>query len=186
MNEGRRVTTPTYHLWFKPAGAAYEALARTIRDLARELEAPVFEPHVTLLANLDGVQEEHVQRTRELAFQLTPCQVILTEPSYRNEYFQCLFMRVQPTSAVMSSHALAAQVFDRAEERYMPHLSLLYGSFTESRKREIIGLLSPDVRTSFMVNTIYLLKAESTAPEDWREIAEFPFTGGSVKWAYSL
>jgi 2'-5' RNA ligase len=174
------MATSTYHLWVKPAGAAHEALARTIHDLARELDAPVFEPHVTLLANLDRVEEEHFQRASELAMRLYPCEVILTEPSYQNEYFQCVFMRVQPTAAVMRNHALAAELFDRAEEPYMPHVSLVYGWFPESRKREIIGRLPPDVRTSFTVNTLYLLKAGSTAPQDWREIAEFPLAGGRM------
>ena len=47
---------PTYHYWFKPSGQAYEILSRTIRDLARELDAPVFEPHISLIGNLDGTE----------------------------------------------------------------------------------------------------------------------------------
>ncbi|MGH8010434.1 MAG: hypothetical protein ACREQ3_25855 [Candidatus Binatia bacterium] len=97
----------SYHLWLKPSGSAYDVLAETIRELARELNAPVFEPHVTLLGHLEGSEQNHVERTQQLARELHPFQVVLTEPSYQNEYFQCLFMRVQQTPAVMNPNALA-------------------------------------------------------------------------------
>jgi 2'-5' RNA ligase len=167
--------TPTYHLWFKPQGAAYEVLARTIRDLAGALEVPAFEPHVTLLAYLNGTEEDHVRRAGELAGRLQPCEFALTEAAYFDEHFRCLFMLVAPTPAVMACHAAAAKVFGKPEEAYMPHVSLLYGSFTESRKREIIAALPEDVRTSFVVTSVVLLKAEGLEPKDWHEIAEFPF-----------
>ena len=152
-----------------------EILARTIHHLARELDTPVFEPHVTLLANLgSGDERAHAQRSRALAARLQPWSVVLTEPSSRDEHFRCLFMQVEPTDAVMRSHAVAAALFDRVdEEPYLPHLSLVYGSFPKARKRQIIGRLPSAVRTSFTVNTIYLLEAKSTAPKDWREMAGF-------------
>jgi 2'-5' RNA ligase len=172
------VTTATYHLWFKPAGRAYETLAQTIRTLAGQLDTPVFEPHVTLLAYLNGGETEHFQRAGELATRLKPCEVILTEPSFQNDYFQCLYMLVHPTPDVMTNRVMAEELFDRAQEPYMPHLSLVYGSLPESRKRAIIRRLPPDIRTSFVATTLYLIRADSMAPKDWREIAAFQFGGG--------
>jgi hypothetical protein len=59
----------------------------------------------------------------------------------------------------------------------MPHLSLVYGSYPESRKQAIIRNLPPDVRTSFEVTNLSLIRADSSDPKDWHEIANFPFTG---------
>jgi hypothetical protein len=83
-------------------------------------------------------------------------------------------MLVEPTPEVMMSHALAAKLFDREEGEYMPHLSLVYGFYPETLKREIINRLPSDVRASFIVRSLCLLEARSTDPCDWREVAEFP------------
>lgn len=169
--------SPSYHLWLKPADSAYDLLVETIRQLARELGAPVFEPHITLLGHLEGSEQDHIARTRQLARELQPFQVVLTEPSYQNEYFQCLFMRVQQTPAVMNPNALARRVFRQPGEAYMPHLSLVYGLYPEARKKQVIARLRPDVRTSFEVSDVYLIKADSGDPEDWHEILIAPMSG---------
>jgi len=56
------MTVTTYHLWLKPSGPSYEVLAGLIRDLAKELSAPVFEPHVTFLGDLEGSEQDHMNR----------------------------------------------------------------------------------------------------------------------------
>ena len=77
----------------------------------------------------------------------------------------------------MSWHAMAAQAFGRDAEAYMPHVSLVYGSFPESRKLEIIGALPAAVRTSFLVKSVTLIRSDNMEPKDWHEIAEYPFRG---------
>ena len=67
-------------------------LAKTIRNLATELRAPVFEPHISLIGNLQGTEEELIQKSEELAQQLEPFEAVLTQASYRDTHFQCLFM----------------------------------------------------------------------------------------------
>ena len=129
-------STPTYHLWLKPSGAALDVLGGTIRRLARELQVPAFEPHVTLLAYLEGSEREHRLRTAELAERLTPTECVLSKAAYLDEHFRCLFMLVDPTPGILSCHAMAAQAFGKEPEPYMPHVSLVYGSFPESRKLE--------------------------------------------------
>ena len=169
------MSTPTYHLWLVPAGEPQHALAAVISTLARELGAPVFEPHVTLLANLGDAEHEHLRRAEELAGRLQPTRIVLSEPSYTDEFFQCLFMKVEPTPEVVRLRATAAAVFGRDPQPYMPHLSLVYGSFAPSLKRAVIRRLPPEARTSFVAETLHVIKADSTAPEDWHEIARFPF-----------
>jgi 2'-5' RNA ligase len=162
-------------LWLKPSGRAYDVLARVIRSLARELGVAAFEPHVTLLAYLDGTEREHLERTAALATEVTPYECAFTRVSYLDEHFRCLFMLVDQTPAVMSCHSTAARMFGKPVETYMPHVSLVYGSFEESRKKEIIASLPPEVFTSFDVTSIILLRSDSMEPKDWHEIAEFPF-----------
>jgi 2'-5' RNA ligase len=167
--------TPTYHLWLKPSDRAYDVLARTIRDLADELHLAGFEPHVTLLAYLDGTEAEHRRRAEELASRLSSFECVLTKAAYLDEHFRCLFMVVDPTPDIMICHTRAAEAFDKSPEPYMPHVSLVYGTLPESQKKEIIARLAPEVRAPFVVERLILLKSESAEPKDWHEIAEYPF-----------
>jgi hypothetical protein len=167
------LNAPTYHLWFKPSGKAYNVLIRTIRDLARELDAPIFEPHISLIGNLDGTEAELRKKTEELAHQLEPFKAILTEPSYRDTHFQCLFILVKQTPLIMSAHTIATGFFHKPHQTYMPHVSLVYGTYPESRKKLVIENLPADIRTSFEVSELYLVKADSPDPKDWHEIGPF-------------
>jgi 2'-5' RNA ligase len=168
------VNHPSYHLWVKPSGASYELLARTIRRLAGELAAPVFAPHVTLVGHLEGTEREHVRRTEELARRLAPFDVFLTEPCWGDQYFQCIFMRVEETVALRNANALARRLFQRGNERYMPHLSLVYGAYPEARKREIVRGLPAELRTAFRASAVSLIRADSDDPADWHELMDQP------------
>jgi cyclic phosphodiesterase-like protein len=183
----KRLSPPTYHFWFKPSGDAYNVLARTIRDLSQELNAPIFEPHISLIGNLDGTEEYLIRKTEELAHQLEPFKAILTEASHRDTHFQCLFMLVDKTPRLMTAHAVASDFFSKPDQDFMPHVSLVYGSYPESRKKLIIDNLPTDIRTSFEVTMLYLIRAESPDPKDWHEIGPFPMrplrptaTGGQL------
>jgi len=170
-------TSTTYHLWLKPSGPSYEVLAGLIRDLAKELSAPVFEPHVTLLGHLEGSEQDHIQRARKLGERLQPFWIGLGGASYRSEYFKCLFLRVNESAPIMNANAAACQVFQRAREEYMPHVSLVYGAYPEERKREIIAGLPALAQASVPVRSVYLIGADTEDPKDWREILNIPMTG---------
>jgi 2'-5' RNA ligase len=165
----------SYHLWLKPSGAPYDVLAEAIRELARELAAPVFEPHVTLLGHLEGREDDHRRRTELLARELSPFPIVLTDAAYGDVYFQCLFLRVQQSSAVMDAYARACLAFDRPHGAYMPHLSLAYGVYPDARKRAIMAGLPPALRTSFAASAVYLIKAASEDPKDWHEVLDVSF-----------
>jgi 2'-5' RNA ligase superfamily protein len=163
-----------YYLWFKPSGTAYDILARTIRELAKQLGGPVFEPHVSLIGSLEGTEEELAQQTEELACQLEPFTMVLTEPSRRDQHFQCIFMLVEQTPPIMNAYALARDFFHKPDQAFIPHLSLAYGFYPDSRKRLIIGKLPPDVRGRFDVSTLYLIRADTPDPKNWHQIAAVP------------
>jgi hypothetical protein len=170
MSEG------SYYLWFKPSGTAYDILACTIRDLANQVGGPVFEPHVSLIGGLEGTEEELIHQTEQFARQVEPFTIVLTEPSYGDEHFHCIFMLVEQTTPIMNAYALARDFFHKPNQAFVPHLSLAYGSYPDSQKRLIIGKLPPDVRACFDVSTLYLIRADSPDPKNWHQIATAPIT----------
>jgi Cyclic phosphodiesterase-like protein len=171
---------PSYHLWLKPSGQAYDVLADVIRELSHKLQAPTFEPHVTLLGNLSGSEHEHLHRTKQLAPQLQPLPITLTAPSHGNEYFQCLFIKVEQTEQIMSANASARCVFGHGGGgAYMPHMSLVYGLYPEALKRELIATLSAHLRMTFEATLLHLIRADSDDPKDWHEVAVVPMGRGT-------
>jgi 2'-5' RNA ligase len=163
----------THSLWFKPTGRTFDVLTAVVERFARESGATPFEPHVTLLGNLDGTEPEIVGRSEALARTLRRFEIELTEAAFGQEHFQCVFMRVRETPAVMSANSQARRAFNQAPGKYMPHLSLVYGSFPDARKRDIIVRL-PDLSLSFETAAIHVIRADSDDPKDWHEVGVYP------------
>jgi hypothetical protein len=57
-----------YSIWIKPAaGHMFNKLQQEIATQAKELEAPLFEPHVTLLPDIQGDKEQIIATMQQLA-----------------------------------------------------------------------------------------------------------------------
>ncbi len=167
----------TYHLWLKPSGSAYTLLATTIAELARTYDGPLFEPHVTLLSNLPGAEEEVAARAAQLANSLEPFEIQLGGPGYKDQYFQCLFLQVAQAPGIMEAHQHARRTFLKHEAYFMPHLSVLYGNYPPALKEQIIPTLSRNLAVRLSVDKVDLIRADSDDPKDWVNIGIFPFRG---------
>ena len=83
-------------------------------------------------------------------------------------------MLVERTAALMNAHAVASDFFHKPHQEFMPHVSLVYGSYPETRKKLVIKHLPADVRTDFEVTGLILVRADTSEPKDWHEIGPFP------------
>ena len=164
----------TYHLWIKPSGKIYDILAKTIAELSNAYQAPFFEPHVTLLNSLPGTEEEIIAQSSQLGASLQPFEIQLTKPAYGDQYFQCVFLKVHETPAMMNAHELAEKLFAKDSSPYMPHLSLLYGHYSIDRKDKIVATLPETLCFNFPVDTVALIQAGSEDPKDWIHILTVP------------
>jgi hypothetical protein len=105
-----------YHLWLKPSSKASSQFADIIQRLSLELKAPTFEPHITLLGNLNGSEAEQVARSKELARRLSPFPIHVREPAFGEDYFHCVFLIADMTPPLLHAHTLACEIFrERAE-----------------------------------------------------------------------
>ena len=161
-----------FHLWIVPTGEVYDRLAGVIADLSARHHGPAFDPHLTLLGRLEGEEEVLVDRAHQLARALHPFDVRLGEPRYEAQYFRCLFLPVEPSPPILEAHQRATQIFDaQPTSAFDPHVSLLYGVFPESLKREIITALPTDLPSAFLASRLHLIRAGSTNPQDWQVAA---------------
>lgn len=171
-----------YHLWLKPSREASHRFADVIQELALKLDAPTFEPHITLLGNLSGSEAEQVSMSNELARRLPPFPVNVSGPAFGEDYFHCVFLVADMTPPLLHAHALARQIFHQEEGgHYLPHLSLVYGRYSESRKKDIIARLPASLSLPFGVTHLSLIRAGSEDPKDWQEVWVRMMDGGSGK-----
>jgi 2'-5' RNA ligase len=162
--------TASYHLWLKPSGPSDDLLSRTIRRLAEELHAPVFAPHITLAGPLNGSEQELIERCDSLQRLLSPFEVVLDVPLHGPDYFRCVFMRADADAAIVRAHETARRVFRLPDRPFMPHLSLVYGNYTEAERQHIVSGLPPELRLTFRADSFDLILSTSLDPKDWRSV----------------
>lgn len=139
---------------------------------------PLFAPHATLLGDIAGQEGTLIHETEKLAHALSPFDLTLTVPAFQDQYFHCLFMRVEETSTLLEAHRLAQEVFqNEGAPPYVPHLSLLYGSYPRSLKEEIVATMPTSLSVQFTASAVTLFRVEGNSPKDWCKVQMFGFRG---------
>lgn len=163
-----------YNLWLMPKGEVYKKFADLIKKLGGEYGGPMFEPHVTLLGDIELPETEMIKRTEQLVKDQKPFPITLRQVDYQEYHFRALFVRAVITKPLLALHERAKKLFGMQDiPPYMPHLSLLYGNYPNGLKEKIISEIGRDQTAQFEVSSMHLIKGGEV--EDWRIIKEFPF-----------
>jgi 2'-5' RNA ligase len=161
-----------YALWLTPDQPMFSRLAREISRLGRQLSAPPFEPHITLLSRIIQPEGKVLQRSTRLANRLQPFRVELADADYLDEYFRCLFLTVRPGKAILKARLAACRAFHRHWAPYSPHVSLVYGRLPVDRRKEIAGSLRPFPGLAFEVRKMSLYRVNGPVRQ-WKCIETF-------------
>ncbi|MBI2315141.1 2'-5' RNA ligase family protein [Candidatus Daviesbacteria bacterium] len=160
-------------LWLMPSGQTYERFADLIKKPAMEYNAPVFQPHITLLGEFMQLQDECIQKTKKLVTGQKPFVVNLQEIGFQDYFFRTLFVYAHKTSPLQNLHNKAKEIFQMQDiPSYMPHLSLLYGNFPQDVKNKIIQKIGKNQSAQLEINSVYLVKGGEI--KDWQIISGFP------------
>ncbi len=163
-----------YTLWLMPKGKIYEKYADLIKKLARENNAPVFQPHITLLGEFMQPQDECIKKTKQLVAGQKPFVINLKEIGFQDYFFRTLFIYAENSKQLLDLHNRAKEIFQMQNiPPYMPHLSLLYGAFPQTVKNKIIQEIGKDQSAQFEIESVYLNKGGEI--KDWQIVKEFPF-----------
>jgi hypothetical protein len=129
-----------YSLWMIPTGDSFEMYSNIIRNTAAELGTFEYIPHITLVGAILSDVNDVITKTKELASNLAPFQFEFTTVSHREAFFQCVYAMFERTDEVVAANLLAREFFSetKANPPYMPHLSLIYGSFSPEQKETVI------------------------------------------------
>ncbi len=158
-----------YSLWLIPTDPVYSKLKSVIDDLAISRGNPSFEPHLTLLGDIEGqipVIKEKMQNLKDSAKNL---DLTLSEVSISTTFFQSVFVRVKSTAALMQLNIDAKELFNLDNNFFMPHISLFYGGSLEERETlaNEINLEKENFKAAKLV-----LAPVTDNPKDWETLAE--------------
>ena len=157
-----------------PRGEIADELSSLIRRLSREHSTPAFEPHVTLIGEINLPRATAISRTRDLAASIRPFDIRLTRMAHHDRYFQCIFLLADKTPGIMKAHSTACTVFELTDtEEYKPHLSLVYGKLDRETRQRVILRIGDMMNITFRAREIFIYYTEGE-PAGWHCLSRFP------------
>lgn len=163
-----------YTLWLMPKGDVYTKYDKLIKGLAKEFNAPVFKPHLTLLGDIELPEEDVIKRTEKLVSGQKPFQINLDEIGYEDYHFRALFVKAVISPQLQNLHNKAKQIFKMEIPAFMAHLSLLYGNFPVDLKEKIIKEIGKEQPAQWEVDSVHLIRGGEV--KDWKVIKESTFS----------
>ena len=160
--------------WLTPAKAERELFCEIVRILAKQLDAPRFEPHLTLCLAPDRQSLSKVLRR----IKLSPIRLRVRGLSCSAEFTKTLFVRFK------SSRALKELIVDlggEAKSLRDPHVSLLYKRIPARLKKELTSTIKLPFR-EVVFDSIKAVRCASPTKtradiESWRVIATKRLSG---------
>lgn len=160
-----------YSLWLTLPQPLKQQLELVIAKLASTYNGPVFEPHLTLVSEIDLNQEVMVEKAQQLSMQLSPLALTLADIAISVTYFQCVVVRVKPTAELLEAYLATTTLFNLKPTLFMPHISLFYGNNSMAEREQIaqtVQLPASDFTASELVVAPALPN-----PAEWYRVAEF-------------
>lgn len=160
--------------WLIPAEPARSFLERTISNLARRYNAPVFESHMTIHVGSDRVEAEEVIAKAVSGCRLAQAKVLQVCES--DEFIKTLFVQFALDRKFQQlNETIRDAAQDSSDYQLNPHLSLLYKKMSTVARRQ----LAHSIRLPFSEVTFESIKAvRCVSPttdrgdvEAWRVVA---------------
>jgi hypothetical protein len=163
-----------YSLWVMPSGKTKRELEDVIRVLAKRQGGLAFEPHITLLHDVEGTRVDVLRKVEQLSRLISPYAISFSTIASDKSFWKCVFLQAEENNIV--PNATARKVFGREEDPpYATHLSLFYGMLPEERREEI-RLAAQELLAlpiTFTADAIHVYPAAFPI-ENWKRIEVFP------------
>ena len=165
-------------IWLVPKEPEYSQLRLLIRRVAELTGGPVFEPHVTILADIPLTPSEVVARSGRRFRNLAPLELVAHRVETGDSYFRSLFMEIDPTCALTRVHGVASSLLSSADgaSKFEPHVSLAYGTVACAANPKVATLVDRIVPLHLGFRDISVVRASRFVPvAEWycKEVIRF-------------
>ncbi len=164
-----------YTLWIVPPLDIKNILEKIILDLSKTYGGPSFEPHMTLLGDIETSEKAILEGTKALASRINAFQLVLGEVSFSTTYFQNVFVRVKSSAKLMEANLASKQIFNMENSLFMPHISLLYGDHGMEIREKIASQVELPPGLVFEADKITVVTSSSRDPRDWQHVEDLIF-----------
>ncbi|KAJ6371565.1 hypothetical protein OIU77_001970 [Salix suchowensis] len=169
-----------YSVWAIPPEAVGEKLKSLMGALRSEFGGPEIPPHITVVGATSLTEQDAVEKFRSACEGLKAYHAMADLVIAGAFPSQCLYLLFHSTPEVMDASAHCCRYFGYTRSnRYMPHLSLLYGTLTKDEKnkaREKAYVLDESIDSLiFQISRLALWKTDRKDKftlESWKQIAE--------------
>lgn len=162
-----------YSIWVIPPEPIYTRLKTIIIELAKTYNGPTFEPHLTLLGNINKELTEIESKVQGLAVNIDELEINLGPISFSTTYFQSVFVRVNSKAQLMKLNLDIKKALNIENNVFMPHISLIYGNHDMETREKIAAKIKP-MNFSFITNELFIIPTKPE-PSDWEPLATIPF-----------
>ena len=146
-----------YYYWLMPDEPHREKLQQIIHRFSKVYQSPIFTPHIT-------VGTGH-SIPSSIAYKGIP-KVRFTCVDTEHSYFRSLYFKCEPSHGLLSLW----KSFE-GQGTFVPHLSLIYGNFSEARERDWC-LNTPIYEYTIPCSTIWIIRG-SKRVQDWQKVESF-------------
>ena len=158
-----------YAIWLNPSGDEFKAL---IQKYCQEYHTPYFEPHITLVAGINGDKDSIAERVKLLSKEISPFQVTINKISHSEYYYRCVILELVLTHELEQALKTTKKLFDISDTlTFLPHISIVYGDMNIKDRSHISTELNYMLYKTTRVENLTLLHASTDMPpEDWRTV----------------
>ena len=168
-----------YSLSLFPSGKLDRELSAVIGELSKQYGFPPFEPHITVIGDLEGEKDVLLAAAEDLAASARPFRIRCTglDKGDGSDYFHCVFVQVEKSRELADFYREACGALGVSPGEYQPHISLAYGIRREREREEALERIKIHWQPQdFLVESVSLVHSSSELPVgEWKRIREFPF-----------
>ena len=161
-----------HSIWLLPDPELSARLSDLNNYFANRLGGPVFEPHITLLADLPGEADRTIAHCTKLFLAELSTEAQIQGVDGTENFFMSLFLDVSLPEAFGHAREKLALSLGVEAQKFRPHISLAYGPINGADKRDAISQLSNELgRSTFEVTSIAVVEASQIiSVDDWRTV----------------
>ncbi len=150
-------------------------LNENMKRVRKQVKSPSFIPHLTLLPAPEMPDERVFGKLDQFTLQQLPFQLPLTGIGHDDFPYQAFYLEASRSIPLLKLRKDLAELFGlEPNENYRPHVSLLYGSYSENEIEMLKALVAWPESRAVDITEIALVRLEGR-PEEWEVIYQSKF-----------
>ncbi|WP_407976375.1 2'-5' RNA ligase family protein [Brucella pseudogrignonensis] len=169
-----------HSIWLRPAHDDLVFLEKIVRDLSGQFNSPVFEPHATLVPDMNRSAEELLPQVLSLAIGRKPFELLIEDVTGSEAYFRSFYAALEKAPALMRLKQDSLEISGEASlQSFVPHVSLAYGVEDTAQKQMEMQRLAKELSgRKLRFDRLVIVSSSSETPiDEWNVKHEIQLKG---------